>query len=69
MSNAVLSQSDGPPAAVKTGFIVALVLVFWLAIVTFIGATGALVTAPGERSPGLLIAVLGPLVVFFAAFR
>jgi hypothetical protein len=26
MSNAVLSQSDGPPAAVKTGFIVALVL-------------------------------------------
>jgi len=69
MSNAVLSQSDGPPAAVKTGFIVALVLAAWLAAVSFMGATGALVTAPGEQSPALLITVLGPLVVFFAAFR
>ena len=33
------------------------------------GATGALVTTPGEQSPALLIAVLGPLVVFFVAFR
>lgn len=69
MSNAVLSQSDGPPAAVKTGFIVALVLAAWFAAVSFMGATGALVTAPGEQSPALLITVLGPLVVFFAAFR
>ena len=35
MSNAVLSESDGPPAAVKTGFIVALVLAAWFAAVSF----------------------------------
>ncbi len=70
MSNAALSHSDGPHprTAANMGSIVAVVLAIWLAAVVYLSASGALVTPPGEPPLRILIAVIGPLAVFFAAF-
>ena len=69
MSHAVLSPSDDPPVAADIRPIVAAVLAVWLAAVIYAGAAGVLVTPPGEPPLLLLISALGPLALFFAAFR
>ena len=69
MSHVVLSPSDDPPVAADIRSIVAAVLAVWLAAVIYAGATGAMVTPPGQPPVRMLIAVLGPLALFFAAFR
>jgi hypothetical protein len=49
--------------------IVAVVLVVWLALVLLLGTGGAFVRPPGTPPLPLLIGFLGPLCIFFAAFR
>jgi hypothetical protein len=46
-----------------------LVLAVWLALVVVLGATKALTVAPGTPPYPIAIAVVAPLVVFFAALR
>lgn len=69
MSHVVLSSSDDPPVAADIRPILAAVLGVWLAAVIYAGATGALATPPGEPPLRMLVAVLGPLALFFAAFQ
>ena len=68
MSNAVLPHYTGAPAGAHLKAVVAVVLALWLAAVFVLGGRGALVTPPGEPPLAILIAVLAPLLVFFAAF-
>jgi hypothetical protein len=47
--------------------LVSVVLAVWLAVVFFLGATETFVTPPGTPPIRVLIGVLAPLIVFFAA--
>jgi hypothetical protein len=71
MSEAILSRSGRPDltaiAPVKVA--VAAALVFWVVLVTLLGAGGLFVTPPGAPPLVILIAVTAPIVVFLAAFR
>lgn len=49
--------------------IVAIVLAAWFATVILLGARGSFVTPPGSPPLPILIGVMAPIIVFFAAFR
>jgi len=68
MSNAVLSDYARAPAGSHVKAVVGAVLALWLAAVFVLGGRGALVTPPGEPPLAILVSVLAPLLVFFAAF-
>ena len=69
MSQAVMPLEDLSPWRPGASAIVSAVLILWFALTLSLGAAHAFVTKPGEPPFGLLVAVLGPLIAFFIAYR
>lgn len=70
MANLTLSHPAEPPSTVpsETTILVAASIVAWFAIVAVLGARGGFVTPSGVPPLPILLGVLTPLAVFFAAY-
>lgn len=70
MANLTLSHPAEPRSTVpsETTILVAASVVAWFAIVAVLGARGGFVTPPGVPPLPILLGVLTPLAVFFAAY-
>lgn len=70
MANAALSHPTRPRCNVPsaTTIVVAALVIAWFAIVAVLGARGRFITPPGVPPLPILVGVLTPLTVFFAAY-
>jgi ABC-type multidrug transport system permease subunit len=70
MANLTLSHPAEPRSTVpsETTILVAASVVAWFAIVAVLGARGGFVTPSGVPPLPILLGVLTPLAVFFAAY-
>jgi hypothetical protein len=71
MSTAVLHRSHhpAPTGASTVALTVGIVLAFWLAGVSVLGARGAFAQSPGEPPLPIFVAVTLPILMFLAAYR
>lgn len=71
MQNAALSRFTPPdsPAVPAAKPLLPIVLAGWFILVILASAGGAFVSPPGSPPLPILIGVMGPIAVFFAAFR
>jgi hypothetical protein len=69
MSHAAMLLGDQPASRAGASVIISALLVVWLSLISWFGATEAFV-APGGAPPlRLLAVVLGPVIVFLIAYR
>jgi hypothetical protein len=70
MSHAALLLGDRPASRAGASALVSTLVVAWLGLIWWFGATDAFVVVPGGAPPlRLLAAVLGPVGVFLIAYR
>ncbi len=69
MSHVATFPGDQPASHAGPSMLVSTLLVGWLGLVSWLGATGAFVPADGTPPLGLLVAVLAPVVSFLILYR